>query len=102
MMKKIITAAAGAAALSIGFTTASFADDAKLHYASAELTTQSGAMDVYRRIQDVAVQTCDARLKHDSVVKYRAVHESCVSNVVDELVAKVNDARVDSIHAGNV
>lgn len=102
MIKKLILTAAGAAALSIGFSTASFAGEAKLHYASAELTTQSGAMDVYHRIQGVAAKTCDARLNHDSVIKYSAVRERCVETVVDELVAKVNDARIDSIHAGNV
>ncbi|WP_165793904.1 UrcA family protein [Hyphococcus luteus] len=102
MIKKLIITAAGAAALSIGFSTASFAGDAQLRYASVELTTQSGAMDVYHRIQKVAAETCDARLNHDSVIKYSAVRESCVANAVDELVARVNDERIDSIHAGNV
>ncbi|WP_375202729.1 UrcA family protein [Hyphococcus sp.] len=95
MTKKLTTATIGAVALSIAFSAPAFADMA---YAPAELSTEHGAMDVYERIQATAVNTCDSRLNHDSVIKSRKVRDRCVSDVVDQLVHKVNDPRIEKIH----
>ncbi|WP_428408957.1 UrcA family protein [Hyphococcus sp.] len=91
MIKKL----AAAAALSVAFSAPAFAD---MSYAPAELTTEQGATDVYQRIQAAAESTCDSRLNHDSVIKYRKVRDRCVSDVVDQLVHKVNDPQLDKIH----
>ncbi len=91
MIKKL----AVAAVLSVAFITPGFADMA---YAPAELSTENGVLDVYQRIQAAANRTCDDRLNHDSVIKYHKVRDRCVSDVVDELVHKVNDPRLDKIH----
>lgn len=91
MIKKL----AVAAVLSVAFSTPGFADMA---YAPAELSTDNGALDVYQRIQVAAKRTCDNRLNHDSVIKYHKVRDRCVSDVVAELVHKVNDPRLDKIH----
>ena len=96
MIKKLFAVTAGAALMSVAFTSASYAGD--LSYASSELSTDEGAVGVYKRIQVAAEQKCDGRLNHDSVIKYHAVRERCVSDVVDELVNQVNDPRLDKIH----
>ena len=96
MIKKLVAVTAGAALMSVAFTSASYAGD--ISYASFELTTDEGAGAVYQRIQAAAKQKCDDRLNHDSVIKYHAVRERCVSDVVEELVNQVNDPRLDKIH----
>ena len=97
MTRKLISLAAGAAMTSFAFAGAAYAGD--LAYAPTELSSDAGVNDVYHRIQVAAARKCDDRLNHDSVVKYRAVRDRCVSDVVDELVHKVNDSRLDRIHA---
>lgn len=95
MIKKLITAVAGAAALSVALGATAQADMA---YAPEELSTEQGAANLYQRIQATAETQCDSRLNHDSVIKYRAVRDRCVSDVVDDLVHKVNDPRLEKIH----
>lgn len=97
MTRKLIALAAGALMASFSFVGAAYAGD--VEYAPDELKSDSGVNDVYHRIQVAAASKCEARLNHNSVIKYRAVRDRCVSDLVDDLVAQVDDPQLDALHA---
>lgn len=102
MTARLITSLVCAAALGAFAPGAASADDLELRYARSELATDSGAADVYRRIQDVAANVCNDRFGRHSIVKYRAARERCVTDIVKELVGQVSDPRIDDLHAASV
>ncbi len=101
MTNKLILAMAGAAALSILSVGETRASDHQLRYAAAELTTDSGAINVYSRIQELAKEVCNDRYGRHSIVKARAVRDRCEADVIEELVSDIGDPRLDKLHAAN-
>ena len=101
MTNKLILAMAGAAALSILSVGETRASDHQLRYAAVELTTNSGAINVYSRIQELAKEVCNDRYGRHSIVKARAVRDRCEANVIEELVSDIGDPRLDKLHAAN-
>lgn len=94
-MKKSATALFGIAA--IGFASTAFADDYAMAYSSAELSSASGVKQVHERIVKVAKQYCPTYSQirdHNDVA-------ACVSDVVADLVSKVDHPRLTSYHEGD-
>ncbi|GJL92883.1 UrcA family protein [Hyphococcus sp.] len=98
MKAEILIAIASAAALSMFSVSDSYANDHQLRYAPVELTTDSGVLNVYNRIHEVAQDVCGEQFGGPKLVKYRASRERCVDNVVEYLVEEVGDARLSEIH----
>lgn len=99
MTKKLTNAVAGALALSAASVGGAQAADYQLRYNTAELASADGAAGIYERIQHAAADYCNDRYGRQSIVKYRAARDRCVSNVVEDLVRQVNDPRLNDLHA---
>ena len=98
MKSKILTALAGAVVLGAVSMGGASASGYEVRYSQSHLKSSGGAAEVYAKIQNAATEYCDSRLGSQSVVKYRAARERCVSDVTQELVNKVGDARVEELH----
>lgn len=94
-MKKLAAALIGIA--SIGFASASFADDYAVAYSSQELTSASGVEQVHERIVKVAKQYCPT---YSQIRNHNEV-AACVKDVVADLVEKVDHPRLTSYHSGD-
>lgn len=97
-MKKELLVAFAAAALSLMSAGAGYADGHQLRYAPTELSTDSGALNVYNRIHEVAQDVCGEQYGGPKLVKYRASRERCIDNIVEYLVEEVGDQRLSEIH----
>jgi len=72
----------------------------KVSYADLNLQKSAGAEVLYRRLQNAAKQACDVRsLQVEGSLRNFAATRSCYRNSLDAAVAKVDNAKVSSIHA---
>ncbi len=97
-MKKLLIVMVGASCMAFG--AAASADDPKqyvLAYAANELSNYDGVRGVHARIVKAAKQYCP------TYARIRSVREvnTCIEDVVADLVAKVDHPRLSSYHAGD-
>ncbi len=94
-MKKLATALLITAAF--GASTNAIADDYAMAYSSTELTNAAGVQQVHERIVKVAKQYCPT---YSQIRNHNEV-AACVSDVVEDLVSKVDHPRLTSYHTGD-
>jgi len=94
-VKKLATALLITAAF--GASTNAIADDYAMAYSSTELTSASGIEQVHERIVKVAKQYCPT---YSQIRNHKEV-AACVSDVVEDLVNKVDHPRLTSYHTGD-
>ncbi|MCR9260349.1 MAG: UrcA family protein [Pseudomonadaceae bacterium] len=94
-MKKLATALIVTAAF--GFSTNAIADEYAMAYSSTELTNSAGIKQVHERIVKVAKQYCPT---YSQIRNHNEV-AACVSDVVEDLVSKVDHPRLTSYHTGD-
>lgn len=95
-LKSLALIAISAAALATPAFAAS-PDRIQLRYNTAELSTATGASKLYDRIQDEARQACSDNTTRPLRVK--VLIERCEAQLVEDWVAQIDDARLNSIHA---
>jgi len=89
---------AGVATLSFMSINAAYAQDREFRYATAELSSLSGAENIYSRIQDTANKLCGDEYGGFRLVTHAAERERCVVDVVRELVTEINHPRLNQVH----
>ena len=97
-MKKLFIVMVSASCMAFG--AAASADDPKnyaLTYKADELSNYDGVRDVHARIVKAAKEYCPTYARIRSVREVNA----CIQDVVADLVAKVDHARLSSYHAGD-
>lgn len=99
MIRKISSVLAGVVVLSAVMAGHGYANDHELRYARAELTTDSGAVEVYGRILKVAANVCDEQLGRQTLVRNRVEHDRCEAEIVEKLVNDIDDPRLSYLHA---
>lgn len=73
----------------------------KVSYADLNLQKIEGARVLYRRLQNAARQACDVRsLQIEGSLRNLAESRSCYREALAAAVAKVDNQKVSSIHAG--
>jgi len=73
----------------------------KVTYADLNLDKAEGAKVLYRRLQQAAKQACGmSSLRDDRAFGSYAEARDCYRTTLDASVAKVDNARVSSIHEG--
>ena len=72
----------------------------KVSYADLDLQKSAGAQVLYRRLQNAARQACGApSLRIQGSLRTLSETKSCYRKSLDAAVAKVDNARVNGIHA---
>lgn len=94
-MKRLIVALVGVACFGFGQT--ALAEGYAVSYTKSELASVQGVKDVHARIVKVAKRYCPDY----SVVKDLREVNACVADVVNDLVAKVDNPRLYSFHQGD-
>ncbi|XOV84871.1 MAG: UrcA family protein [bacterium] len=94
-MKKLATALLVTAAF--GISSNAIADEYAVAYSSKELTSSAGVKQVHERIVKVAKQYCPT---YSQIRNHNDV-AACVSDVVEDLVSKVDHPRLTSYHTGD-
>lgn len=69
----------------------------QLRYNTAELATATGASKLYDRIQTEAKEACSDN--NTRPLRVKALIERCEADLVEEWVARIDDTRLNSIHA---
>ena len=73
----------------------------KVSYSDLNLQKIEGARVLYRRLQNAARQACDVRsLQIEGSLRNLAESKSCYREALAAAVAKVDNQKVSSIHAG--
>ncbi len=76
---------------------ASASDHVSFGYKASELQTTSGVQNLYRRIENKAENACDVRNARALYAKLATAR--CETDLVEELVATIGDARLRQTHA---
>ncbi len=73
----------------------------RVSYADLDLSSEAGLLTLYRRIQTESRSACGTHnyRKAGSIQQLRD-NKQCYNDVLSKLVAKVNNARLNEIHAG--
>ena len=94
-MKKIAIVFVGFAVLGFGQT--ALAQEYAMSYSTQELSTAAGVKDVHARIVKVAKRYCPSY----SEIRDQKEVDSCVAEVVADLVQKVDNAQLTSFNDGD-
>lgn len=78
----------------VGVNTYAETDEYMVAYSNAELTSPKGVEDVHARIVRAAKRYCPS---YSQIRSVREV-ESCVADVVEDLVSKVDHPQLTSLH----
>ena len=94
-MKKLIVLLVGVA--SLGFGQGALANEYAMSYSANELSSIEGVQSVHARIVKVAKRYCPTY----SQVRNNKEVASCISDVVEDLVSKVDHPRLTGYHTGD-
>ncbi len=73
----------------------------RVSYADLNLSYEAGLVTLYKRIKGAADRACGPRNYRDAgSLQQLRNNKQCYNDVLSKLVAKVNNARLDEIHAG--
>ncbi len=75
------------------------AADREYRYARADLASAGGAEHIYAEINEIAEDVCYDQYGGSRLVTYRAERERCIDEVVENLVADIDDPRLSRVHA---
>ncbi len=101
MTPKMIVILAGVATLTFMSINAAYAQDREFRYATAELSTLSGAERIYSRIQDTANKLCGEEYGGFRLVTHAPERKRCIDEIVRELVTEINHPQLDRVHAAS-
>ena len=75
---------------------------ARVSYADLDLSSEAGLVTLYKRIKGAADRACGPQHSYLVAGSLRQLwnNKQCYNDVLSKLVAKVNNARLDEIHAG--
>ena len=74
---------------------------ARVSYADLDLSSEAGLLTLYRRLQNESRSACGPRnYRRAGSLQQLMDNQQCYNDVLSQLVAKVNNARLDEIHAG--
>ena len=105
--KLLIASAILAMAIPAMASASSFINDegklvVQVSYADLNLSTEAGLVALYKRLQKASSAACGPRrslLGAGSLERLRR-NKQCYDGLLSKLVAKVNNAKLDEIHAG--
>ncbi len=74
----------------------------QVSYADLDLSSEAGLVTLYKRIKGAADRACGPQHSYRDAGSLQQLRDNkqCYNDVLSELVAKVNNARLDEIHAG--
>jgi len=74
----------------------------RVSYADLNLSTEAGLVTLYERLKDASSAACEPRLPLRVAGSLERLHKNrqCYNGLLSKLVAKVNSAELDEIHAG--
>ncbi len=74
----------------------------RVSYADLNLSTEAGLVTLYKRIKGAANRACGPRYSYRDAGSFQQLRDNkqCYNDVLSKFVAKVNNARLDKIHAG--
>ncbi len=74
----------------------------RVSYADLNLSTEAGLVTLYKRIKGAADRACGPQHSYRDAGSLQQLRDNkqCYNDVLSKLVAKVNNARLDEIHAG--
>jgi len=74
---------------------------ARVSYADLDLSSEAGLLILYRRLQSESRSACGPRnYRQAGSLQQLRDNKQCYNDLLSKLVAKVNNARLDEIHAG--
>jgi len=75
---------------------------ARVSYADLNLSTKAGLVTLYKRIKGAADRACGPQRSYRDAGSIQQLRDNkqCYNDVLSKLVAKVNNAKLDEIHAG--
>ena len=73
----------------------------RVSYADLNLSSEAGLVALYKRLQGVSKAACGPRnYRQAGSLQQLRDNKQCYNDVLSKLVAKVDNARLDEIHAG--
>ena len=74
---------------------------ARVSYADLDLSSEAGLLALYRRLQSESRSACGP-LNYRQAGSFQRLkfNRDCYNDLLSKLVAKVNNAKLDEIHAG--
>ncbi len=74
---------------------------ARVSYADLDLSSEAGLLTLYRRLQTESRSACGTHnYRKAGSIKQLRNNKQCYNDLLSKLVAKVNNAKLDEIHAG--
>ena len=75
---------------------------ARVSYAGLDLSSEAGLVTLYRRIKGAADRACGPQHSYRDAGSLKQLRDNkqCYNDVLSKFVAKINNAKLDEIHAG--
>ena len=98
MTPKFIIVIAALATLSFMSAEVAYAKDHQLRYTASELSTISGAENVYSRITDAAIAFCGEAYGGFRLVTHRLERDRCIEDVIEDAITEINHPQLSDVH----